>query len=102
MNQDAVREVLTAALAAITTANVPTHLRPVAFEKAIELLVGTAPPAPPPGGSATNGGSGGGADVPTEDERLTRIAQKTGADPAALPYVYDLDDDVTILVKRSR
>jgi hypothetical protein len=41
--------------------------------------------------------------VLSDDERLNKIAQRTGADATKLPYVYDLDDDdVSVIVKRSK
>lgn len=105
MNQDTVKEILAAALAAVNDANVPNELRPLAFEKAVDLLAGIPapiPPSPPVASRESGLGDGDGGGAATEDERLATIARKTGVDVSKLPYVYDLDeDDVTILLKRS-
>jgi hypothetical protein len=102
MDQEAVKEVLTAALAAVKDAKVPADLRPLAFEKAIDLLAGTATPGPaPPAGSSQQ-------HQPTPpdlsgDARLAKIAQRTGTDTAKLAYVYDVDDDdVSVVIQRSK
>jgi hypothetical protein len=103
-DRKAVEAVLKEARAAVEGASVPAELREVAFAKAVDLLSGHVAATTTTSQDAdARSGEGDSTKKFTGDERLAKIAQKTGADVAKLPYVYDIDDDgVTMLIKRSQ
>lgn len=104
-DQDAVQKILASAHAAVQGAKIPKELQPLAFEKAIDLLAGPVPATTSGGGGQQGGDSNGGrgGDPLTDDERLAKIAKRTGADASKLGYMYDLDDeDVNLVIQRSK
>jgi hypothetical protein len=106
-DQEAVEKILSAARAAVAAAKVPKELQPLAFGKAVDLLAGSAAPSesrPPSGGKPKEDGSDGKTgDSGTEEERLEKIARRTGVDLSKLAYIYDLDDDdVNLVIQRSK
>jgi hypothetical protein len=105
-DQQDVQKILASAHAAVEAAKVPKELQPLAFEKAIDLLAGSVAPASPAAASAKakdDGSDGKTRDGVSGDERLAKIAHRTGVDTSQLPYIYDLDDDdVTLVIQRSK
>lgn len=103
-----VKDTLTAALKAVTDAEIPEDLREVAFAKAVDLLTGTAPVAPEggrlrtekgtaaPAGGQTAAAAGGGS-------VLDRIADKLGVGREAVEEVFaESDGSIEIVVPHSK
>jgi hypothetical protein len=99
-----VAEVLRAAHEAVKHANIPQALQPVAFEKAVDLLVARADILPAAGlpqrpGAATPSGveptreTGGTA----EDKTLAKIAATLGLSPETVGDVYHVNGDMLAL-----
>jgi hypothetical protein len=105
VEQAAVQKILEAAQEAVDAASIKGDLRPVAFDKAVDLLAGV-PAARGPlltGGEGDAGGSenGGGEGAPATD-KAKAIAKKMHITADNVEKVYDLDDDVSISVQRSK
>jgi hypothetical protein len=90
-DQDAVVKILSAACAAVEAAKIPEDLRPLAFGKAIDLLAGSVAPSPPSGKPTEDRTGGNRGDGEADDERLGKIARRTGVDVSKLGYIYDLE-----------
>jgi hypothetical protein len=100
MDRTNVERILTDAREAVAAAEVPEELRPLAFEKAVDLLAGSTPAAPaqPAEAGVEVNGDGG-----RTDQRLAKIAQRLGVEPSKLAYIFDPDtDDVALIVQRSK
>lgn len=90
--------VLRDAVAAVEAAGVPEDLRPAAFSKVFEHIVGGAPSAPP------SRGAPGGAEAGDIDrgDAVGRIATKLSLDAEVVSRVFDVDDEgVHLTVPRS-
>jgi hypothetical protein len=104
MDKSAVQQILKDAQEAVDESGVEAELRPLAFEKAVDLLSGALKlTAQGGGGGSANGDaegqSGAGAEV---GDKATRIAKRMHIGADKFPYVYDLEDeDVSLIVKRT-
>jgi hypothetical protein len=106
MEQAAVQRILEDAQEAVDAASIKGDLRPVAFEKAVDLPAGVpvAGVAGEEGGGGRRGGGGsenGGGGGPVTD-KAKAIAKKMHITADKVEKVYDLDDDVSITLQGSK
>jgi hypothetical protein len=108
MNKSAVQQILKDAQEAVEGSGVDKELRPVAFDKAVDLIAGVPKATPPTNGGGGGGGGGSGDRAGgAVGDKAQKIAKKMGIDAEKLAYeklayVYDLEDeDVSLIVKRS-
>ena len=103
MDKSAVQRILEEANEVVEASGVATELRSVAFERAVDLLAGTALRAPGGDGGAGGAGAdarGGGAAV--ADGKAAVVAKKMHIDASKVQRVFDFeDDDVSLSIKRS-
>jgi hypothetical protein len=97
-----VKKILKQALDAVAGAGIPDDLKPLAFEKAIDLYAGSGAIPAAGGGRATGGGggdgggsssSGAGAALAEESTAIQTIGAKMKIDGATADEVYEIDDE---------
>jgi hypothetical protein len=98
MDKNAVQQILHDAQDAVDAAGIEKELRPVAFDKAVDLLAGTtARDLSDPG----DGGAGGGGKVAVSD-KVAAVAKKMDIDGEKVARVFGFEeDDVALTIKRS-
>jgi hypothetical protein len=98
MDKNAVQQILHDAQDAVDAAGVEKELRPVAFDKAVDLLAG---PTPRDLSGAGDGGTEGGGKVAVGD-KAAALAKRMHVDADKVARVFEFeDDDVALTIKRS-
>jgi hypothetical protein len=102
MDKSAVQRILEEANEVVKASAVATELRSVAFEKAVDLLAGTASRTPGGDGGAGGGGADAGGGGAAVDGKAVAVAKKMHIDASKVERVFDFeDDDVSLSIKRS-
>jgi hypothetical protein len=98
VDKSTVQRILQDATEVLDAAGIEKDLRSTAFEKAVDLLAGT-PRTTEAQGSADGAPNLGSSEDP--GDKAKSIAKKMHIGAENIPYVYELDDDVSLAIKRS-